>query len=114
LKQQGVEVPPPVAPRVLIAHLGDAARQPAMRLADALRQRGVPTLVSVGNRGMKAQMRQANTAGVAWTVILGDDELAAGEATVRKMATSAQERVALADVAARLADEMGGESRGDD
>jgi histidyl-tRNA synthetase len=114
LKQQGVEVPPLVAPRVYIAHLGDAARQPAMRLADALRERGVPTLVSVGSRGMKAQLRQANTAGVAWTVILGDDELAAGEATVRNMATSAQERVALADVPARLADGMGGESRGDD
>ena len=85
-----------------------------MRLADALRERGLPTLVSVGSRGMKAQLRQANTAGVAWTVILGDDELAAGEATVRNMATSAQERVALADVPASLANGMGGDSRGDD
>ena len=39
---------------------------------------------------------------------------AAAVATVRNMATSAQERVALADVPARLADGMEGESRGDD
>ncbi len=114
LKQQGVEVPPSVKPQVFVAHVGEAARREAARLTDALRRRGVPTLVSVGNRGMKAQMRQANTAGVAWTVIVGDDELAAGEVQVKPMAGGEQERVPLADVAAWLADRVGGDSRGDD
>ncbi len=114
LKQQHVEVPPAVAPRVFVAHVGEAARQEAARLADALRRRGVPTVVAVGSRGMKAQLRQANTAGVAWTVIVGDDELAVGQVTVKPMAGGDQERVPLADAAAWLADRVGGDSRGDD
>ncbi|HWP27937.1 MAG TPA: histidine--tRNA ligase [Chloroflexota bacterium] len=102
LKQQGVPVPAAPAPRVYLAHLGEAAGREAVRLADALRQQGVPTVLAVGSRQLKAQLRQANSLGVAWVVILGEEELAAGEATVRDMASGTQVRVPLGTVVARL------------
>jgi histidyl-tRNA synthetase len=102
LKQQGVPVPAAPAPRVYLAHLGEAACREAVRLADALRQQGVSTVLAVGSRQLKAQLRQANSLGVAWVVILGEEELAAGEATVRDMASGTQVRVPLGTVVARL------------
>ncbi len=102
LKAQAVPVPPLPGPRVFIAHLGEAARRAAVRLADQLRARGVPTQVAVGQRGMRAQLRQANTAAVAWTVIIGEDELARGVARLKHMATGTEEDVPQDAVAERV------------
>jgi histidyl-tRNA synthetase len=86
LKAQGIAPPALPAPRVYIAYLGEAARRAAVHLADQLRQRGVPTLVAVGGRSMRAQLRQANALGVAWTVVVGEDELARGVVQLKPMA----------------------------
>ena len=103
LKQQEVSVPSPPPPRAFIVTSGEAAREKAVALADTLRRRGVPMLVATGNRSFRAQLRQAEGKGVAWAVILGEDELAAGEAGLKNMASGAQERVPFDEVPGRLA-----------
>jgi histidyl-tRNA synthetase len=102
LKQQGVAVPSAPTPRAFVVHSGEAAREKAIWLADRLRRDGVPALVATGKRSLRAQLRQAGSAGAAWTVILGEDELIAGEVTLKDMATGAQERVPLEDAPRRL------------
>ena len=47
---------------------------------------------------MKAQMKAADKAHARYTVIIGDDELANGQAVVRNMATSSQETISLEEV----------------
>ena len=47
---------------------------------------------------MKVMLEQADTHQARYAVILGDDELAQGVATVRDMATKEQKSVALADL----------------
>jgi histidyl-tRNA synthetase len=102
LKQQEAPLPPPLVPRAFVVTSGEAAREQAVALGDRLRREGVPTLVATGNRSLRAQLRQAEGKGAPWTVILGEDELAAGEATLKDMATGAQERVPLDDVPRRV------------
>jgi len=48
---------------------------------------------------MKAQMREANRPTARFTASCGQDYLAAGEAQVKRMATSAQEAVAFRELA---------------
>jgi histidyl-tRNA synthetase len=62
----------------------------------------VAALVAVGGRSMRAQMRQANGSGAAWTAIIGEDELAAGEVTLKNMATGEDQRVPRDEALARL------------
>ncbi|MFU8891512.1 MAG: His/Gly/Thr/Pro-type tRNA ligase C-terminal domain-containing protein, partial [Anaerosomatales bacterium] len=50
-------------------------------------------------RSLKAQFKQADKLGARLVVIVGPDELAAGEVTLRDMGTKEETRVALADVA---------------
>ena len=53
-------------------------------------------------RSLKAQMREANRLGARSTLILGEDELARGEATLRHMQDSTQESVQLDGLAEKM------------
>ena len=57
---------------------------------------------------MKAQMKQAGKAGVRYAVILGEDELARGEALVRDMKESIQENYSLDNIVKQLISEVKG------
>lgn len=98
LKQQGVTPPPLPAPRVQVSPLGEAARLPALRLTTGLREHGIGALLAFGSRSLKAQLKSADKAGVAYTLILGDEELAQGVIVARNMMTSQQETIALDNI----------------
>jgi histidyl-tRNA synthetase len=102
IKKQSVNVPAPPGPRVLIAYLGDAARDESLKLAASLRQAGISAVTTAGGKSLKAQLRQANSLDARYTVILGEDEVKAGTATLRDMAGARQETVPLGDLAVRL------------
>ncbi len=93
LKAQAVPIPPLPGPRVFIAHQGAEARNETVRLAAYLRQKGVGVIMATGDRSLKAQLRQANNLGVPHTVIIGDEELRNGIASLRDMATAEQKTV---------------------
>ncbi len=98
MKQLGVEVPPLPTPSVFLAHLGREARREALRLADALRQADVGTWMPFGERGLRSQLREAGKRGTRYAVILGENELAAGVATVRDMQAGEQVSVELSEL----------------
>lgn len=95
LKQQGIQPPPLSAPRVQVSPLGEAARVPALRLVRTLRDAGIGALLAFGSRSLKSQLKSADKADVAYTLILGDQELATGAIIARDMRSHAQEPVAL-------------------
>jgi histidyl-tRNA synthetase len=102
MKQLDVEVPPLPVPAVFLAYLGKQAGREALRLTYALRGAGVGTWLAFGKRGLKSQLREAGKRGVRYAVILGEDELAAGTATVRDMQAGEQASVELAGLVAWL------------
>jgi len=102
LKQQDIQPPALPAPRVQVSPLGEAARVPAIRLVRSLREAGIGALLAFGGRSLKAQLKNADKAEVAYTLILGDQELAAGAVVARDMRSHAQTSVALDDVVAWL------------
>ncbi len=104
LKKQGVSVPTPPPLKVLVASLGDAARDVAIKLAADLRQTGVSAIMAAGGKRLKAQLRQANALGVSFTVIIGEDEVNAGTATLRDMTSARQETIPLKKLPERLSD----------
>ena len=89
-------------PLALIIPLGDAALQRLMPVARAVRQGGVVAELGYGARKLPRELERANKLGVAYAVIAGDNELAAGEALVREMKTGEQRRVPIAQLAAEL------------
>ncbi len=90
-------------PDAFVVALGDAARQPAHVLARDLRHAGLTALVDYDARSLRAQMKRADRSGARRVLILGDDELARGEVTVKDMASGDQATVGRAEVVGRLA-----------
>jgi histidyl-tRNA synthetase len=86
----------------LFAVLADDARPTVHAAMDDVRAAGVRCDAAYGGRRLKRALELADRRGIPTVVIVGDDEWAAGEATVRDMTTGEQRRVALD----RLAEEL--------
>lgn len=87
----------------VVALGGDGTWGAARVLARDLRRAGLRVLTDFGGRSSKSQMKRANRSGARHMLILGEDELAGDEVTVKEMATSQQRRVARGAVAETLA-----------
>src|SRR5690606_31671611 len=74
----------------------------AVVLAQRLRQAGVVTDRALDGRSMKAQMRAATKSGARFAVIVGEDEVAAGTASVRDLGSGDQVSVAQDDLVEHL------------
>ncbi len=98
LSQQEVTTPAP--PLVFVAVLGTAALDRGFDLVQTLRRQGCRAEMDFGQRSLKAQLTMANRRGAAYVLILGDQELAAGEAPLKNMASGAQQVVSLTDLTA--------------
>jgi len=95
LKKQDVPVPALPKPQVFIAYVGDAARNEAIKLASMLRRAGTGVIEAIGNKSLKAQLRQANSLGVPYTVIIGEEEIKSGTVILRDMASAQQKTIPL-------------------
>jgi histidyl-tRNA synthetase len=87
---------------VFLAALGPAAREKGFILLQELRGEGLATEMDFDDRSLKAQMSLADRLGARWVVILGEKELAAGEAVVRDMGTGSQESIPLMEIKTTL------------
>ena len=96
-----VDAPEPSAPAVVMIPLGEAAEARATGLVADLRRAGI--MCDMGFRGnMKKRMQRANASGAAWAVIIGEDELAQGEAALRDLRSGEQQAVPLASLVEKL------------
>lgn len=93
----------PRAPRpIAIVPLGDAAERKATALAGQLRRQDF--IIDLGYSGnMGKRMKRANKIDAVAALILGDDELARGEASLKLLDSGEQKTVRLDDLEAALA-----------
>jgi histidyl-tRNA synthetase len=98
LAAQGVEIPAVKPLDVYLIGLGEAAEKEIVKLLQGLRAAGITAEKDYQGRKMKAQMKSADRFRSSFVAILGDDELARGEITVKAMATGEQETLPLASV----------------
>ena len=102
LEKQNATPPDQSANLAFLAPLGPAAKREANRLADELRQQGLAATIGTGNRSLKALLRQANSTGARWALVLGDQELADRKVQLRDLQRGEQRPVDLAEVADEL------------
>ena len=102
LEHQETEIPELYGLDVYLIALGDAAESEVTKLVYELRSKGLRAERDYQGRKMKAQMKSADRMNARFTAILGDDELANGEITLKEMATSQQRTVKLTELAEAL------------
>jgi histidyl-tRNA synthetase len=105
---------------VYLVHQGEAASRLAMSIAEGLRTVGLDVVLhcatAAGIGSFKSQMKKADASGAAFAVILGDDEVAANEVTLKPLARdpadrdrASQRRVSLDALTTTLIDALVGE-----
>ncbi len=95
LKKQEVTVPPLPKPKVFIAHVGNTAQVEGAKLASKLRRIGIGVLQASGPKSLKAQLRQANSLDVRYTVIIGEQELKTASVILRDMISARQKIISI-------------------
>lgn len=92
VKRQNIAVAPPEPPGVYVVHTSEAARVAALRLVRRLRQRDIGAVLGGAGRSVKAQLRHADGLGAQHAVIIGDQELARGEVTLKDLRGGGDQR----------------------
>jgi len=106
LIRQEIEVPD-ITPRpTVIVHRGPNALGQAVKLAQELRDNGITTVLAPAQRSLRAQMRYASSMNARFALILGDDELANGTASVRDMDATNQEDVLQEHIGSYLQEKL--------
>ena len=104
LENAGVDLAGEPAPCAYVATTSPDLRPEAFAACLELRRAGLRVEADYQGRSLKSQLKQANRAGARAVVMLGPDELAAGCATLRDMATHEQESVPRDRLAERVAE----------
>ncbi len=111
LLQDANMLPQAESPDVYLIHQGEVAADLAIRVAESLRDTGLNVVYHCGGGSFKSQMKRADHSGAPLAVIIGDDEVAQGEVTVKAMrqkdwaegeSANNQVRVALDDLAEHI------------
>ncbi|HEX6201140.1 MAG TPA: His/Gly/Thr/Pro-type tRNA ligase C-terminal domain-containing protein, partial [Thermoanaerobaculia bacterium] len=96
----------------LVATVGDVPLEEALALAQELRRRGIAALAELGRRSLGNSLKRAGRLGARRVLILGEDEVAAGEVTVKDLATGEQRRLPRSEAVAALSSAVSEEPQG--
>lgn len=84
LQDQGFE-PAVLASDAYVVHLGEQADRMALQAAEQLRDAGLSVTLHCGGGSFKSQMKKADASNARYAVIIGDDEAAAGEVSLKPL-----------------------------
>jgi histidyl-tRNA synthetase len=81
----------PVEVDCYMVYQSDEARRRAFTLSEQLRDAGLNVLLHAGSASMKSQMKRADQSGASVAVILGEDELKNGTASVKLLRSESEQ-----------------------
>ncbi len=93
-------------PEVYVVHQGAAAQRFAFRVAEGLRDNGYAVQLHCGGGSFKSQMKRADASGAELAAIIGDDEAAAGEITLKALRAEIEQRRVAFDQLAEAIGEL--------
>jgi histidyl-tRNA synthetase len=100
LRAADVEVPAAAVAEVFVARAIPELAGDVFLITDALRAAGVAAEMDHQSRSLKSQFKLADRLGARFVVVVGTDEVATGQVTLRDMAAGHEERVEIRALAA--------------
>ena len=90
---------------VYIVALGEKAEIEGLKIQGELREKGVMTYMDLQEKSLKGQMKQAGKVQSIYAVIIGENEIEQGKATVKHMQTGEQNEISFSQVADYISQE---------
>ena len=102
LKAGKISPPGLLKPHAFIAYSGKEAKTEAMKLAAQLRNAQVAAILATGDKSLKSQLRQANSLGTNYAIIIGEREVETHSVVLRDMLTNTQETLPVTELVKAL------------
>lgn len=102
LENNNIEIQNPKATDIYIATIGDTAKTKSFRLLKELRDNHISADIDHLGKSLKAQFKYSDKINAKYTIVIGDDELANDEATLKNMETSEQTTIKLSELVNEL------------
>ena len=103
LEAAGVCIGCPQVKPVYVAVVDDSVRPQAFSILQQLRDAGIRAEGDTQGRSLKSQFKVAGKMDAALAVVVGPDELAAGQVTIRDFSTHEERQVGIGQVAQQVA-----------
>ena len=91
-----------LGPRVFVASPQEATRLEVVRLAQLLRDKGIPAEFDLKGRALKGQIEYADSAQIPYLVVLGPKEIESKTVKLKAMGTRAETLISLDELPTRL------------
>jgi histidyl-tRNA synthetase len=98
LREEGATLPGEFGVASFVVSIGADAWQVGARLVQDLRDAGIPAAAAFEDRPLKAQLKMADRSGAAYAVIVGEKEVAASTAILKRLSDGVQEEIPIGDV----------------
>ncbi|HCT0345342.1 TPA: histidine--tRNA ligase [Staphylococcus pseudintermedius] len=98
LEEEGIEFPQMQHIDLFVATMGEKADDFAVTLLNRLRHVGISVDKDYLSRKLKGQMKQADRLNATYTIVIGDQELEAGEVAVKHMATGESQTMKFEEI----------------
>jgi histidyl-tRNA synthetase len=102
LQEQNIELPVENSVDLYITSIGERAKKAAFLYVHQLRKAGLKAELDYLDRSVKGQMKAADRMNATYTIIIGDDELDNGKATIRNMKSGEQLEVELTQLVEKM------------
>lgn len=79
-------------PDIYLVNVGEQAEKQAFTVAESLRSDGLSVVLHAGGGSFKSQMKKADRSGARFAAILGDDEVAAGEVSLKPLLEAGEQK----------------------
>ena len=79
-------------PDIYLVNVGELAEKQAFAVAETLRSAGLSVVLHAGGGSFKSQMKKADRSGARFAAILGDDEGAAGEISLKPLLQAGEQK----------------------
>ncbi len=95
MESEGCEFPEDSKADLFIVALGENATLKTLEIAKDMREEGYTVLYDLNQRSVRAQMKYADKLGAKFNVVIGDNEVENGVATLKNMQTGDTKEIAL-------------------
>ncbi len=102
MEANGVEIPKPADCDIFIATMGEAAKLYGQKLLFDLRRSGIKCQIDDLQRNFKGQFKYADRLGAKYAVVIGDNELENGVATLKDMEKGEQTEIKFDELISEL------------
>lgn len=102
LKSQGAFLPEENKAEAYLVAIGEEAEAFGIKVIQELRSQSLRVDYNPDKSSFKAQMKAADQSGAGFALLIGEDELAKGQLTLKNLRDSSQEMLSSKDVAAKI------------